>query len=341
MIRSFVRLAIMAAIGFGGNLVRGQELPSGQDAASKIELPKLVLIKGGEFLMGSPIEDESSLEYHPEERPQRKVVVDDFYMSAYLVTAEEFCKFLNDVGNQDYCGFYPRCYFCKIVDDQGTYRPRSGFERCPVLVNWYGAEAYCAWLSKLSGLDFRLPSEAEWEYAARGPELRAWPWGDEEPLQPKIPKRGLWKGSEEEKRFRAIPDEEKYGQRWYGGSGSYNKPFDKAFPVGMFPKNKTPDGIFDLMAYYTGEWCSDRPNLDSDEDDGKDYRVVRGMREKRSNLNKSNRPPEKEQPGILDLLRIEKHVPNEFHDGRTWNRTWTTGARVRVHFRVARNGDRK
>ena len=147
------------------------------------EAPKMVLISGGEFLMGCPREDQASRCVTPRQRTQGVVRVRGFYMSRYPVTAEDYCRFLNDIGKrepeaEEYGKFYPSSFGANIELVDGIYRPRPGCRRSPATrVNWVGANAHCEWLSKKTGRPYRLPTESEWEYAARGSELRPWPWG--------------------------------------------------------------------------------------------------------------------------------------------------------------------
>ncbi len=128
---------------------------------------EMVKIEGGPFDMGS---DE-----YDSQKPIHKVTVPDFYLGKYPVTNAEFARFLNDyqsykVKNGKYAGE-------RIIEEQrwgmqldnGQWKPAPGFEDHPIIyVTWYGAVTYCQWLSQESGHIYRLPSEAEWEYAARG-----------------------------------------------------------------------------------------------------------------------------------------------------------------------------
>ncbi|MDS4031748.1 MAG: formylglycine-generating enzyme family protein [Candidatus Contendobacter sp.] len=122
--------------------------------------PEMVVIPAGEFLMGSPA-DES--ERQASEGPQHPVAfARPFAMGRYAVTFEEYNLFCQSTGRQ------------KSSDSSW------GRGRRPVInVSWEDAVAYCAWLSSETGAPYRLPSEAEWEYAARGVTKTAFWWGDE------------------------------------------------------------------------------------------------------------------------------------------------------------------
>lgn len=121
--------------------------------------PDMVNVTGGTFMMGS--NDGAS-----DEKPVHKVYVNDFYMDKYEVTRTQYCRFLNEKGNQNEGGatwLDIGDSDCKIVKQGGRYVPVSGYANHPVIeVTWYGARAYANWAGK------RLPTEAEWEYAARG-----------------------------------------------------------------------------------------------------------------------------------------------------------------------------
>ncbi|MDS4040247.1 MAG: SUMF1/EgtB/PvdO family nonheme iron enzyme [Candidatus Competibacter sp.] len=122
--------------------------------------PEMVVIPAGEFLMGSPA-DES--ERQANEGPSHLVAfAQPFAMGRYAVTFEEYDRFCEATGR-------------KKPDDSGWGRGRR-----PVInVMWEDAVAYCVWLSSETGASYRLPSEAEWEYAARAGTRTAFWWGDE------------------------------------------------------------------------------------------------------------------------------------------------------------------
>ena len=143
------------------------ELPKpliGQDSA------EMMLIPAGEFQMGSNSGDN-------DEKPGHTVYVDAFYMDKYEVTNAQYAVFLNQKGKHAESGKT----WLDIGDDDerieyvaGVYRVEAGYENHPVVeVSWYGAMAYAKWADK------RLPTEAEWEKAARGNLAGLkYPWGN-------------------------------------------------------------------------------------------------------------------------------------------------------------------
>ncbi len=123
--------------------------------------PALVRIPAGEFWMGSEDGQE-------DERPVHRVWVDAFALGTYPITNREYACFLGATG-------YPAP---RSWDD-----PRFNYPYQPVVaVSWFDAIAYCTWMSQVSGKHYRLPTEAEWERAARG-GVEGWrfPWGNELP----------------------------------------------------------------------------------------------------------------------------------------------------------------
>ena len=139
--------------------------------ASQLEM---IYIEGGSFTMGCTKEQGGDCDSN--EKPAHEVTVPSFYMGKYIVTNEDFVPFLNAKGNQeeggvswvDLAGEYNKIS-CGIQQLNGKFLVKSGHERLPMIyVSWYGARAYAAWLRSRTGKNYRLPSEAEWEYAARG-----------------------------------------------------------------------------------------------------------------------------------------------------------------------------
>lgn len=125
-----------------------------------IETP-LVLIEGTWFTMGSEAGQDN-------ERPVHRLWVDTFELGACQVTNAEYALFLQATGHSP-----PPC-----LDTTGFSDPGQPV----VAVSWFDAVRYCEWLSSVAGQRLRLPTEAEWECAARGgAEGRLYPWGDDAP----------------------------------------------------------------------------------------------------------------------------------------------------------------
>ena len=176
----------------------------------------MVLIEAGEFRMGSNSGSAA-------EKPVHSVYVDAFYMDEYEVTNAQYAAFLNAKGKHAEAGHT----WLDIGDDRclieyisRTYRPKAGYENHPVIyVSWYGAMAYAAWAGK------RLPTEAEWEKAARGGlSGLKYPWGN------------------------AIDSTK----------ANYNRHIDDTTAVGKYPANGY--GLYD-MAGNAHEWCLDEWNV--------------------------------------------------------------------------------
>lgn len=136
-------------------------------------------IAGGTFLMGSAAPDAAA-----NEKPVRKVTLTPYFIDQFEVTNAQVVHFLNAVGNQCPSTSTKLCFDtdentdpAEILVNNGRYAVRKGHEREPIrTATVEGAERYCAWVGK------RLPTEAEWEFAARhDPKSNQdyrWPWGD-------------------------------------------------------------------------------------------------------------------------------------------------------------------
>ena len=137
----------------------------------------MVFVKGGKFKMGCDPERDGECEER--ELPLHDVSLSDFYIGKYEVTNEEYAVFLNDYGSAQVkdgaykgelmVGEYKWGIEFRNFKGEVVYRPQKGYEKYPVVkVTWYGATEYAKWLSQKTGKGYRLPTEAEWEYAARG-----------------------------------------------------------------------------------------------------------------------------------------------------------------------------
>ena len=164
---------------------------------------EMIPIPAGEFRMG-----DNSGDAAPHELPVHAVYLDAYYIGKYEVTNEEFSEYLNDAyststivvsGNlikgNDGNNYYRIDFSEKTINfSAGTFTVNDTFKNHPAaFVSWYGAAAYCNWRSEKDGYEkcydsnyaidttkngYRLPSEAEWEKAARGTDQRIYPWGN-------------------------------------------------------------------------------------------------------------------------------------------------------------------
>jgi len=142
----------------------------------------------------------------PDEQPRHVVQLDSFLIDAEPVSTTAYCRFLNSVGDvpvatqADWFLLDPtdvRNAHVLITRSNQSWQPLPGTARWPmVLVSWYGANAYSLWANgrnwrhyrgeQAAEMDCFLPSEAQWEYAARGARYRTFPWGDEAPNQDRL-----------------------------------------------------------------------------------------------------------------------------------------------------------
>lgn len=122
--------------------------------------PEMVVVPAGELIMGSPM---SKPDRSPEEQPQHTVVfAEPFAVGRFSVTFDEWDACVAARGCDGH-----------VPSDEGWGRGRR-----PVInVSWYDAKAYVAWLARTTGADYRLLSEAEWEYAARAGTATPYWWG--------------------------------------------------------------------------------------------------------------------------------------------------------------------
>lgn len=136
---------------------------------------RLVYIEGGAFTMGSDDGPDN-------ERPSHACHVSPYCLARYAVTAAEFVLFLNDIGGNKARLFRPGR--ASTIEMVGTvYQPAPGCQNHPAnCVSYAGAAMFCDWIRRRLGGDYRLPTEAEWEFAAAGGRSRlVYPWGSDSP----------------------------------------------------------------------------------------------------------------------------------------------------------------
>lgn len=200
-----------------------------------------VPLAGGTFAMGAQAKDPKAPGHDPEasddEAPVHTVTVDSFQIGRFPVTVAEYAEFVDDEDVAD-----PR-WWQAGGGDKGSvpekWEEQQAHPSRPVVrVTWHQAMAFCAWLTGRlarphgakgevlmpAGCVARLPTEAEWEFAARGTEGRRYPWGNPRPN---------------------------------AGRANFDKTnVGEPSPVGIFPLGTTPDGVVDL-AGNVWEWCLD------------------------------------------------------------------------------------
>ncbi len=144
--------------------------PQQEATGNNPNYPEMVKIPCGTFQMGS--NDVFGYSY---DKPVHSVTISDFYIGKYEVTNEEYCCFLNDYGSDEvksgeYSGqIMIYTHSRGVQKNRSKWESASGYDKYPVIyVTWYGANEYCKWLSRKMGKNYRLPTEAEWEYAAGG-----------------------------------------------------------------------------------------------------------------------------------------------------------------------------
>ena len=219
-------------------------------AISSLPPNDMALVPAGEFLMGNPVGSDGL----PDEQPQRLVHTATFWIDRYEVTNDTYTPFVQATGHRAPANSNPASTLWE------NNAPISGIGTDPVVnVSWEDAVAYCAWMGK------RLPTEAEWEKAARGTDGRRYPWGNEWDFK-KANSASYWAG-------RTIDFQSGVGWDafWIKGEGakiSKEKGIKGevlTMPVASFPEGVSPYGLYD-MAGNVAEWVQDwyNPNYYND-----------------------------------------------------------------------------
>lgn len=221
MVRIFVcALAVITLCSgaFAGEMAAVLRVPNAIPQDSQV----MITIPAGQFIMGSKTGD-------TEEQPVHKVYLDSYEIGQYEVTVAQYRAFCTATGRQ-----MPKA-------------PTWGWKEYHPIVNvtWSDAQAYCQWAGG------RLPTEAEWEKAARGTDGRKYPWGNS------------W-------------DKSRCANAYLG--------LTSTVPVGIYPEGASPYGCMD-MAGNAWEWCADwygadyyqtSPSRNPTGPAAGDYRVMRG-----------------------------------------------------------------
>jgi iron(II)-dependent oxidoreductase len=142
--------------------------------AEKSAPDEMVLVTEGKFTMGS---SGKAIDEDAAEKPIHEVTLPAFYIDKCEVTNAQYAAFLNaakatkDAAGHEYLAANDKL---SLEQADGEWRPKAGKASFPMVgVSWYGANAYATWSGK------RLPTEAEWEKAARGTDGRKYPWGND------------------------------------------------------------------------------------------------------------------------------------------------------------------
>lgn len=193
----------------------------------------MVLVPAGEFIMGTHDEEkmiDSGGDCLEDTHPARSVYLDDLFIDEYPVTNRKYYGFTEQTG-------YPVPFHVVQSWESGvvpsfpyswnleTRKYPDGLDDYPVVfVSWYDALAYCEWSGK------RLPTEVEWEKAARGSDARRYPWGNDGDLK-------------------------QYGH-FHSRYGITINPQEDMRPVDAYPSGISPYGCWDMLGNVK-EWCAD------------------------------------------------------------------------------------
>lgn len=207
-------------------------------ATPPIPATEMVPIPAGEFMMGSSEKDilwaaqqflSESLDFYRDETPAHSVALDDYEIDKTEVTVGQYRMYMEKTGK-------PAPKFMDNERFNGNFQPVVG-------VTWQEAQDYCTWNGK------RLPSEAEWERAARGTDGRYYPWGSE-------------------------PEADRSNARGKKDGYRYSS------PVGVFANGISPAGTLDMAGNvweWTADWYQGYPNTTFKSDlFGKNYKIIKG-----------------------------------------------------------------
>ena len=245
--RTALRLCCMAIVGVSilacssvswrtvGNNDRGYRELTYIDEYVFVEIP------AGSFLMGSTSGEAKELPVH-------QVLLRDYWIGKYPVTVSQFERFVTTTGYVTDAENGEGCW----IESGGDVRHdvswrRPGFDQPPdhpvVCVSWNDAMAYASWFSESNQINASLPTEAQWEKAARGTDQRLWPWGNEAP-----------DGSQAN--FADKNYQLRFGLEQRNVDITIDDGYSQTSPVDAYPDGQSPYGVFD-MAGNTIDWIYD------------------------------------------------------------------------------------
>jgi eukaryotic-like serine/threonine-protein kinase len=214
-------LSPTAELSHAPTLTSEPTLSIGSSMISEIDGVEIIYVPEGEFLMGSNYDDNQAQD---NEFPQHTVSLDSFWIDQTEITNKKYALCIRD-GN------------CELPSEMNSYTREvyftsPQFENYPVIyVSWFQSSQYCSWAGR------RLPTEAEWEFAARGSDGRIYPWGT-----------GTLAGT-----YLNFADINAPFSYAYGG---INDGYADTSPVGNYPQGASPYGVLD-MSGNVWEWLGD------------------------------------------------------------------------------------
>lgn len=225
-----MRIAVVVAVGGLGAIAVSTKAGSAQQVIERTAVRcarDSVPVPAGSFWMGSV--DDAGEE---DERPRTHVTLNRFCMDRTEVTTRSYDRCVSDGACSE-----PRSIDAEDEPFCNWRQPGRGDH--PInCITWFQAEAYCRWAGK------RLPTEAEWEYAARGTDEREYPWGNERPTARRLNAAG---GERDDDR-----------ERWVGIQPLFEASdgWRETAPVGSYRAGRSPFGVLD-MAGNVFEWTAD------------------------------------------------------------------------------------
>lgn len=185
MVPALAAAAAACSADAGGTRSARRAPPAAVDDLDCSGCPHMAVVPAGSFVMGSP--DDEPGRYN-NEGPRRSLAIASFAIATHEVTRAEYAAFVADTRRPDTPG-------CKTMGDgsrsDATWDPTASWRQPSfdqadnhpaVCISWQDASDYAAWLARRTGRPYRLPSEAEWEYAARAGSTTAYYWGDRSDL---------------------------------------------------------------------------------------------------------------------------------------------------------------